>query len=748
MPYIGRSRENPDGSVDYQLLIDHLTNVGIICNDFLLETRLVKSKNNNAGNTLGFLHDIGKYSEEFQSKITTNTKESVDHSTAGGQLANKIMGVYKGKQKLSREEEVFYMAMAYCGMGHHSGLMNYGNNNSKTSDLHNRLNKTIPSYKQYKDKVTGAQVTQKAGVYLNYITKQEGFQIQFFFRYMLSCLVDADRLDAQAFGTPLPEQNYRTLGELKNQFNDFMELKREEVKKKNLSGQALELMNIRNEILADCLVAAEQDKGLFTLTVPTGGGKTLSSMGFALDHGIKHGHKRIIYTIPFTSIIEQNANVYKDVFGEENVLEHHSNFENPYRGEEESERFKLAQSNWDSPIIVTTNVQFFETLFDHKTSKVRKLHNIANSIIVLDEVQTIPNHYILPCMNALAELITNYGCTVVLCSATQPEFDKNKLITYALPCTEIVTNPDKLFKQLKRTKEFFVGTKTIEALETVMTTEHQILCIVNTKRHATDLFEKVRAEAKEDEIFHLSTNMCPAHRKIVFATLRQRLKDKKPCKVISTQLIEAGVDIDFPVVYRSMTGLDSIMQAGGRCNREGLLPYGTVNVFSPEDTYRCKEYLGTIAAIGESILEEENTEFLKLATMSKYFRKLFDIADNNDKFNILPLCNQRGIDMQFPFGSIRQAFKMIDNQGVSVIIPYDSKARQLIQELEYVESVAGVLKQLTAYTINVTPMNLKHLMNEGVLKLIDDQIFVLENEMFYDTAVGLKTNLEVEDLIY
>lgn len=292
-------------------------------------------------------------------------------------------------------------------------------------------------------------------------------------------------------------------------------------------------------------------------------------MAFALDHAVTHNLSRVIYAIPFTSIIEQNAKIFQDILGRDEVLEHHCNFKESDDLEDVAynSRRGLATENWDAPVVVTTNVQFFESLFHNKPSRCRKLHNIARSVIILDEAQAIPTEYMEPCLAALRELVEHYGCTIVLCTATQPALDDKSSLRMALPkIEEIVDDSKHLYEALQRTTVSFVGKLTDDELAVRLEEENQVLSIVSTKPQARALFELLQGH---DGVFHLSTNMYPQHRRRVLDEIRTRLKQNKTCRVISTSLVEAGVDLDFPVVYRAMAGLDSIAQAAGRCNREG-----------------------------------------------------------------------------------------------------------------------------------------------------------------------------------
>ncbi|MBU3812179.1 MAG: CRISPR-associated helicase Cas3', partial [Candidatus Niameybacter stercoravium] len=493
---------------------------------------------------------------------------------------------------------------------------------------------------------------------------------------------------------------------------------------------------------------AQGRRGFYSLTVPTGGGKTLSSLGFALYHAVANEQKRVIYTIPFTSIIEQNAEVFARVLGRNNVVEHHSNYENPYKTKEELLKFQLAQENWYEPIIVTTNVQFFETLFSNKPSKVRKLHNISNSIIILDEIQSIPNKYIKPCLAALNELVINYDCTIVLCSATQPEYDKNKLFLEEVKIEEIIDDPQKLFKELRRTKEYYIGHQTIEDLAERLQSEEQALCIVNTKKHAKDLFEML---GQEDNHFHLSTHMYPVHRKEVISQIKELLQEGMPCKVISTQLIEAGVDIDFPKVYRSLSGIDSIVQAGGRCNREGKLEQGEVYVFKPEEKYIGKEYLALTAAIGEMCIGVQE-DFLGLESISHYFSQLFDITTQKlDAYNVLGICEaslENPKDIRIAFEDLADNFKFIQNEGYPIIIPDTEQVEILLDQIKYSKNPKGLLRKLAPYTVTVKKYELDALKEYGALNIIEGNLLVLNDLNFYDHKLGLVITLKEDDFEY
>lgn len=733
------ARCNEDGT-KYQTLTDHLTNVSLLAGIYA-QTFTTREM----GEICGLLHDIGKYSDDFQKRIR-GEKLQTDHSTAGAKTAYLL-----ATKQENPYSSLAYHLMSYVIAGHHAGLPNYGHANA--SGLYQRLQNSDPKlFSAWKTEInptfpdlSGFFITQ------TFIPKdtskldQNEFALSLFLytHFLYSCLVDADRTDAAQWDGYVTEGTYPTLEE----FNDKLDARMAEFK------VASDLDKIRNDILTSCNKAAETEPGIFTLNVPTGGGKTLSSLSFALKHAIKNNQNRIIYTIPFTSIIEQNAKVYADIFGRDNIVEHHSNFVlptgvkvEPDSPDGENKNLSLATANWNAPLILTTNVQFFESLFTSHPSRSRKVHNIANSVIILDEVQALPNEFLLPCMYALSELVKNYHCTVVLCTATQPNFVENEVFPAGTSVRDIVPIYQELADKMKRAKSHNLGYKTIDEIAYCLKSEQQVLCIVNTKKHANDLYSLVK---EAGDTLHLSTNMCPKHRKQVIETIRKKLENKEPCRVISTQLIEAGVDIDFPVVYRSLAGVDSINQAAGRCNREGKLPSGTVCIFTPEQKYFGAGYVKQTAEISRTL---QNDDYLSLDTIAKYFSKLFDIRkDQLDNKGVLGLCRQ-GItvaETAFPFADISDKFKLISDSGCAVIIPFDEEARKRIHAFSP-EATRGFARAISPYCVNVRKADLDYLYNEGAVSLLGESFVVLKNQdQFYaqDTGIYISGKPDMFDYI-
>lgn len=738
---LARRIESDNGQIIYQKLIDHINGVSDFAEKFVSKFFI-----ENAGKILGALHDLGKYSDEFQSRIRGENIR-VDHSTAGAIVCDDLECEFKSNKKY---EYLLYKIFKYIVVGHHSGLLDHGTKLDSEGTLTSRLSKRDNELCDFSDWKKEIEEDNFKCMKFNKESERffaSNYSVQMLIRFLFSSLVDADRLDAQRFcegdKSIVDSRRLMSLDDMLKVFNDFMESKR-------TLGSDNPINVIRNNIFKDCLYKASCKRGFYSLCVPTGGGKTLSSLGFALNHAKENGHDRIIYSLPFTSIIEQNAKVYADIFGEENVLEHHCNFSFSTEIKENEDgdmklRYKLATENWDMPLIVTTNVQLFESMYSSKPSSNRKLHNLYNSIIILDEAQVIPNEYLKPCLRALEELVQNYSCTVVICTATQPEFRKNKLIE-KFDIVEIIDDTYKLFEDLKRVEVNFIGKQSVQEICEKMSSYNQVLIIVNTKKHAKEIFENlVESEAN----FHLSTNMYPNHRKEVIKTIKERLKNGKECRVISTQLIEAGVDVDFPVVFRSIAGIDSIVQAAGRCNREGKRENSIVYVFKPEEaSYLGVGYLKLTSQIGEGVLNKFD-DILSIESISTYFSELFNnTSHRQDKYGILELIDKhKRTQLNYDFEKISNEFKFIDNVGVQIIIPI-GEGERLLKSLNDCRNVKNVLRKLNGFSINIPNYVLKDLTESGHIYQIFEGVFVLEKLDMYDTKLGFdRDKLENYDYI-
>jgi CRISPR-associated endonuclease/helicase Cas3 len=678
------------------------------------------------------LHDCGKADSLFQGYIRRENamddsaydEGRVNHSTAGARLAVDFYGNFAGR------------VLAYLIAGHHAGLADYYATETGCGSLQHRLEEgkdNVARIRSYTDALSHAlpPLTRPP----SFLTgRPEDFHL--WIRMLYSCLVDADFLDTEAFmqpDKPAMRLGYRPLAELGIKFDAYMD-------KKSQTAPKTAVNAIRQEILATCRATAKQAPGLYTLTVPTGGGKTLSGMAFALGHAAHHKKRRIIYVIPYTSIIEQTANTLKEIFGETNVVEHHSNME----PERETQRSRLASENWDAPIIVTTNVQFFESLYAAKSSRCRKLHNIADSVVILDEAQLLPPDLLTPCVAVMNQLVRNYGVTMVLSTATQPA-----LPGLSTP-TEIIPPGMNLYGRLKRT-DIRMPTDIHAPLDwpslAGQLQQHDcVLCIVNTRRDCHELHRIMPADT-----IHLSGLMCGAHRSHVIANIKQALEHKQPIRVISTQLVESGVDIDFPVVYRALAGLDSIAQAAGRCNREGRLnddgKLGEVHVIVPP-----RPAPPGLLRKGEDTMKELHAGDMDPQQPESYRRyfELFYAKVNNTGLQFKDwLVKNVNPTLAFQFRTAAANFKLIAETQQPVIVRY-GESDSLIARLRLGGSSRDLMRQLQRYTVNLPTRVAARLTADGLLEDLSDGIFVQTMPGAYRKDIGFdvfKESLPEADLI-
>ena len=716
----------------WQTLQSHSVNVGEMAAEF---ARVFGAQE--IACQTGRLHDLGKYSLPFQKRLEGEI-EFVDHSTAGAKIAIERWGDVIGK------------LMAFCIAGHHAGLANGNGEGDNRRTLKDRLalqfGADIPALDNLWQQEIKLPETLSAPP-LKADAHHPFFSYAFFTRMLYSCLVDADYLDTEAFYSNLENKavkrgGYPKLNALQHNFNQFINAFRRriaqapeqtEAEKRNAA-----LNRLRSEILDHAVEQATQAQGLFTLTVPTGGGKTFTSMAFALEHAKRHGMRRVIYVIPFTSIIEQNAAEFRKAFGElgeQAVLEHHSTFDDgKLQGEATKDKLRLASENWDAPIVVTTAVQFFESLFADRSSRCRKLHNIAGSVIILDEAQMLPLNLLLPIMQAIKELAQNYRCSVVMCTATQPAVQaENGFYRGFENVREIAPKPTALFDKLRRTTVQYIGTQTDVDLLTKLAEHPKMLVIVNNRRHARSLYDQAK---HLDGTFHLTTLMCAKHRSQKLDEIRGRLKNGEPCRVIATSLIEAGVDVDFPLVMRAEAGLDSVAQAAGRCNREGKRPSENsfVWIFAPEDKWQAPPELATQAAVMRLTADSFSDDLLSTQAVAAYFAELYQLKGNElDNKKILKMHNDRGQSLDFPFQTIADKFRMIESHMQPLIIPFDGEAENLISSLHHADHIGGLLRKLQPYTVQIPEKALAALYKAGRIEPINEKNF---GKQFY-TLIGL-----------
>ncbi|MEI2991083.1 MAG: CRISPR-associated helicase Cas3' [Blautia faecicola] len=656
------------------------------------------------GYCCGMLHDIGKYSEEFQRKIQEDTNDRVDHATAGAQVCKERGG--------------YYSILSYCIAGHHAGLPDYGNT-AMSSSLCGRWKKRICDYHAYKDEIKIPKLDTDPIVFSK--DRNMDFALGTFIRMLYSCLVDADFLDTESFmkNGDTGRNSGESMETLQNRLEKHISEWLKNTDTDTINGR-------RTEILKNCIKEGKQKEGIFRLTVPTGGGKTLASLAFALEHAVKNHKDRIIYVIPYTSIIEQNAQVFREILGEDNVLENHCNVD--YESSEEFKPMQLASENWDKPVVVTTNVQFFESLFANKSSKCRKLHNIANSVVILDEAQMLTMDYLKPCTAMLQELVDGYRTSIVLCTATQPTLDaffrENALIK------ELCPRMEEQFQFFQRVNYQNLGKMRWDDLLEKLKRENNALCIVNTKKAAQMIYKEIDGEG----IYHLSTSMYPKHRKRVLKKIRERLKNNEKCIVISTSLVEAGVDLDFARVYRQIAGLDSMIQAAGRCNREGKrkLSESMVYIFDLEESYPVQSQRQQMD-VSKGILQDY-ADIADLKAITDYFTRLYHYRGTSlDKKKIMDEFQK----MECNFAKVAKEFRLIEENTRMIFINREPEADELLQELRIKGVTRERMRKAGQYCIQVYDNEKSEnsffdkLNGAGMLKPISEEM-----QDFYELAAG------------
>ena len=692
----------------YQTIKEHLEGTASLCASY---AKCFGAED--AGKLCGLMHDIGKYSEGFQKRIWENGPK-VDHASAG---AIECWGKRQA-----------YAAM--CVMGHHGGLMNVGVRDDMTDSdtFYGRLrryqNQKKYEYSKWKDEIDLPPKMPPAPNVKNYCEEM------FFTRMLYSCLVDADFLDTASFMGEPREIITANWDELNRRLDEYT---------RNWYPPKNELNAIRCKILDTCKVCGEEDRdSLFTLTVPTGGGKTVSSLAFALRHARRMGKDRIIYVIPYTAIIEQTAEVFREILGEDVVLEHHSGiaYDDGEDGnlDDRQKQLKYASENWDMPIIVTTAVQFFESLFSNKPSRCRKLPNIANRGVIFDEAQMLPIPCLYPCVYAISELTRAYNVTAVLCTATQPAldplFEKYLKKTPREICPPELRRGD-IFKRVTFRKS---GKLTQAELAEELNLQRQVLCIINSREAAQDMYGLLAEEGR----FHLSTLMPPAARQNQLAIIRERLAAGEPCRVISTSLVEAGVDLDFPAVYREFAGLDSILQAAGRCNRNGKNPRkeSVVTVFKAE--WKTPTMLNTAIDscdyVWSGTFDPSDEQVIR-----RYFEELLFLKGDEakDAQRIMNMMKKRTL----PFADIAEKFHMIDSNAVTVYIPTE-ESRPLIEQYRSGLINRTLMRKLGRFGVTVYPNKLKDLVTAGDVEALGGDVYVLMNEEMYDERTGLSMKVD------
>lgn len=726
-------RRNDDGSFVIHNLEEHLHAVAGLADEFAMDFGA-----SDWGHLAGLWHDLGKYSSAFQGYIARESGFDSEAHIEGGQgrVNHSSAGALHAVEKLGGKGRL----LAYLIAGHHAGLPDWHSDEHVLSSLSQRLDD-----KQHLEAIS--VVTIPTDVLHPAITptgKPLGGEtgLALWLRMLFSCLVDGDFLDTERF---MDGEKAQTRGEFSS-----LELLLGQLDK-HMATLTADVMlthvnRVRAEVLRQCRERASDPPGIFSLTVPTGGGKTLSSLTFALMHAVQHSKRRIIYVIPYTSIIEQTAGVFRGIFGE-NVVEHHSNLD----PEKETAKSRVATENWDAPIIVTTNVQFFESLFAARTSSCRKLHNIVNSVVVLDEAQLLNPEFLQPILDTINLLTQHYGVTFVLSTATQPALNSREGFGWTFRglngVHEIMGDPDALYRDLDRvTVEMppdFHARRGWEEIAAELTICDSVLAVVNTRRDCRELHRLM-----PDGTIHLSAAMCGEHRAQVITDIRRRLKEKTLVRVISTQLVEAGVDIDFPVVYRAVAGLDSIAQAAGRCNREGMAKSGKVVVFvppkqSPPGTLRMAEQT-TI-----SLLSGNSIDPMARELFARYFEQFYVKADSLDKHGINDLLTRDARELKIQFRTAAEKFKLIDDTESRAILIWYGESPVLIGKLKKDGPERWLMRKLQRYSVNMPRRVVDKLVETGEVQEIWPGIFAQAVSTLYDNEVGVTVGgaLAAEQLI-
>lgn len=663
------------------------------------------------GRVMGLLHDKGKEKKAFQQHIVRESGLDPDVRVEG-----EYSHAYVGALLARRLFPKYHLLIDNALMGHHRGMYDDG-------DMKERMMKSIP------EEVTIEEINGE--LKLPRIDKPQ--DIHHLERMLYSCLVDADYLDTEAFMQPDQSKqrgHHDSMEKLEKKMDDYLlELKK--------GAPDTEVNRIRNEVQRWCTCASVQTPDFYSLTVPTGGGKTIASVLWAVKHAVKNELKRIIVAIPYTSIVTQTAGVLRSIFGDDNVLEHHSNVDRSKMDNKEmTQRQKLATENWDYPIVVTTNVQLFESLFSHKPSDCRKLHNIAKSVMILDEVQTLPVNFLQPIIDTFDSFKRLFGVSILFTTASQPVISgrilgSNPFVSFEglKIIHEIVPRGANLHDRLRRVDlQFDKDRKSYDEVAEQIAIHPRVLCIVNTRNDAKEIYSRLPSEGV---CLHLSRMMCPDHVRETIEKIKVSLNNpaNDVIRVVSTQLIEAGVDIDFPVVFRQEAGLDSVLQAAGRCNREGRLDIGHTVIFA----LRKALPTGFMTQTNNARLGMGDAyDWFSPEAMESYFLQLYSRIDNFDKANIKNLLYKP----ELQFETAASEFRLIDDNTFPVIVNWKN-SMELVEQLKVKGMTYSLMKALSQFSVNVRDRDMKKLIEAGAVEEVFEGINVIAASSFYDKEVGL-----------
>lgn len=745
-PHIAHIREEEKGCFVEQSIEGHCLNVARLARELIYEDEYSCGLKDLAYNA-GLLHDFGKYRPDFQRYILAASGAN-QFGKVPPKAPHAIVGAIEARRLF--DDPMIADTLAYCISGHHRGL--YDHNEMERRLRHGEHKRWCDACERLTS-VENLKTTDCDDV-------DEPDDLQMAIRMLFSALVDADRLDTERFMTPdLSAERLRIRGNYAS-----LSTLRERLRAKTESFSSAPdtpVNRARAYFLRSCRThGAESDPDIYTLSLPTGAGKTISSMAWALEMAIRNHHDRIIYVIPYTSIITQTAMVFREIFGEENILEHHSEVVVEQQTEddkscEQMSRLKFLTENWDAPIILTTNVQFFESLFASKPAKCRKVHSIANSVIVMDEVQALPESFLSPILSAISTLSGAFHCSILCCSATQPVYDEALSSPddggdYYIPLDtkgDLVPREAKYFAPFDRV-DYHLEPQTVTSQELAerLAAEHSVLCVVNSRKDAGQVYRALRdlPKVNADEVIHLSRSMCSAHLRRAIETIKERMREGEPTKVISTQLFEAGVDLDFPCVWRAHSGLGSIIQAGGRCNREGKMEQrGQVFVFSLADGSKPFGNIARGCNATKMLLHKQSNKIADPTdpeVIAKYYRLYFKDIPDFDTEGIGKDLTDDPEDINFE--SAAERFKLIDDKGTfPVIVPYMEEGKALVRKIRNHDILSREdYHRMQEYSVSLRQGDYTTLLGHGNIEQIpwgEDFIAVLVDDNCYDSVAGV-----------
>jgi len=745
MDYIAHVRQDENGNwAPPHLLKEHLENTADLASRFAS-----KFNSEQWGRLAGLSHDAGKGRDTWQNYLRRRSGYFDEAAHLEGQPGKMPHAIYGAKLVEDIHGKQTGRVISYCVAGHHAGLQDWsGSEGAGRASLEYQLSHVEGVEDIYSFIWDAVRAVRPQALPWSF---RNGLDISLWIRMLYSCLVDADFLDTETYmdrERASLRHGYCSMPELLERLNRYYDQLTKAAKAKDLS-----INRIRQWIRQRCVEMAKEPQGVFSLSVPTGGGKTLSSLSFALEHAVHHHLDRVIYVIPYTSIIEQNAEVFRKALGDDQVVEHHSSIVE----DDLTPRLRLAAENWDAPVIVTTSVQFFESLFASSASRCRKVHNIARSVVILDEAQLLPVEFLSPILETLQLLVDRYGVTVVICTATQPALGERQVGDNRFPglrnIREIIGSPGdvkRLYDSLRRVRVVFpeniLEPASWEEIAGQLSKHEQVLCVVSDRRSCRELHSLMPKGT-----YHLSALMCGQHRSHVIKEIKNKLAQNEPCRVISTQLVEAGVDLDFPVVYRAFAGLDSIAQAAGRCNREGKLPgLGQVVVFippKPPATGILRKAFETTRSLCGAL---EQVDPLDHGIYEDYFSQLYWKVNSLDVHDITTLLNPTRTDLGIQFRSAADRFRIIDDHDQKTILVRYGEGNQLIDLLKYKGPDRGLLRKLQRYAVNIHTKDFHTLLARGSIEEVQPGIYAMTSEVEYDGVVGLMIDVQFDpgDLIF